>query len=138
MYGLGYDICTDDYKVVRVRRHFIFIDRCQVEILARKRDIWRNIEEPGFDLEDGTGVFLRGALHWLTRRRASDPEKIHLIVAFDMAEEKLPDDTVLANLADILCLFCGGGPDVWKLNEYGVRLFSENRCTISGEKRYTT
>ncbi|KAK8619528.1 hypothetical protein V6N13_133484 [Hibiscus sabdariffa] len=46
IYGLGYDICTDDYKVVRVRRHFIYVDsdnysmKCQVEILARKRDIW--------------------------------------------------------------------------------------------------
>ncbi|KAL4289563.1 hypothetical protein GQ457_14G000270 [Hibiscus cannabinus] len=131
MYGLGYNICTDDYK----------------------------IEEPGFDLEEGTGFFLRGALHWLMRRRASDPEMIHVIVAFDMAEEKfyelvqLPDnkhlgEMVLTNSVDSMCLFCRGGLDVWKLNEYGIksswtRLFSENnRCTIPDirfwEKRYTT
>ncbi|KAL4367918.1 hypothetical protein GQ457_05G016100 [Hibiscus cannabinus] len=119
VFGLGYDISTDDYKGER-------------------------------------GIFLHGALHWLARR-PSDPDKILVIVAFDMAEEKfyqlvqLPDAIekakhlrrmVLTISADSLCLFCGGGDlfpthlelDVWKLiGSSWTRIFSENRCTIPTE-----
>ncbi|XVF65281.1 hypothetical protein PTKIN_Ptkin09bG0235500 [Pterospermum kingtungense] len=85
-YGLGYDFSTDDYKVVRAGRHSSS-DKTEVEILGLKRNTWRRIEETGILLHGVAGIFLNGALHWLAIR-ANDPNKMFVIVAFDMVEEK--------------------------------------------------
>ncbi|XWS35168.1 hypothetical protein CRYUN_Cryun21dG0102700 [Craigia yunnanensis] len=156
-YGFGYDLSTDDCKVVRADRPSSTADtsnETEVEILTLKNNIWRRIEglESGIEIE-GPGIFLHGALHWLGVEEGNGLEVIDVIVSFYLADEKfqlapLPDQikesddsNVLGISGDCLCLFHGCGEaffEAWLLKDSSksswTRLFNVQRNLVPTHK----
>ncbi|XP_021291229.1 F-box protein CPR30-like [Herrania umbratica] len=153
-YGLGFDFSTDDYKLLSVaRRHWSpasVSDKTTVEVFSMRTNVWRRIPDLKIDVElDGSGIFLKGSLHWLS--------SLTKIISFDLAEEKfqevvpLParmhENHYVATMGlgvwgDCLCLFIECGETLyegWLMREHGVksswtRLFSAAVDPLPGFK----
>ncbi|EYU40581.1 hypothetical protein MIMGU_mgv1a009914mg [Erythranthe guttata] len=87
VYGLGYDECADDYKVVCI----FFITRkaaFQTEVYSLKADSWKKIEH--FDKGSNylpmceSGMLVNGRLHWLM----GHDDNYLVIMSLDLVEEK--------------------------------------------------
>ncbi|KAL9140674.1 hypothetical protein ABFS82_14G052700 [Erythranthe guttata] len=134
VYGLGYDECADDYKVVCI----FFITRkaaFQTEVYSLKADSWKKIEH--FDKGSNylpmceSGMLVNGRLHWLM----GHDDNYLVIMSLDLVEEKyeivagpenVPENIFfgpgLINLGGYLCLITSsvkGQRNVWVMIEYG-------------------
>ncbi|KAL3650258.1 hypothetical protein CASFOL_006661 [Castilleja foliolosa] len=159
-YGIGYDCDADDYKVVVIDIiDYLYDDDdqeslMQTHVYSLKSDSWRIMIEEEIPFEFWTlhclqGVFLNGALHWISG--TTD----YMIIGFDIGTEKysfqlkLPDNLPqlrgerlkLDAFGECLFLSCKykvsyeyGEPHqlgAWVMNDYGaegswIHLFSIN------------
>ncbi|XP_026416319.1 F-box protein CPR1-like [Papaver somniferum] len=135
-YGFGYDIKTQDYKLVRFR---CFEDKrlgTQIKVYSLESNSWSSALYMPYTLSlepRPTALYMSGALHWLT-----DDSK--LLVSFDLGDEIIREvpgparDSFFDNdsyqykyvdvLGGCLCIVCvvlGDRGDVWVMKDYGVR-----------------
>ncbi|KAL0403964.1 UNVERIFIED_CONTAM: F-box/kelch-repeat protein [Sesamum radiatum] len=138
--GLGYDSAADDYKVVKISQVFDPRDRSfksETVVYSLKLDCWRWIKDFPYRISRLTGgIFLKGALHWIS---STMPLKCmdDLIIRLDLGTEDycvLPLPSKLSGLAKPSAKHLGvlGGClilschyqierlDVWLMEDYGV------------------
>ncbi|KAM1154929.1 hypothetical protein EV1_025653 [Malus domestica] len=146
-YGFGYDLCKDDYKIVRATSSSkAGIFATQLDIYSLKNNTWKARAEtlPFYFLFNVVGTLLNEALHWAVRRGKTtdqvaadgDDERPFSIVSFDITEETyrqvpLPGDGdkkfsfyglgVLGGRMSMLHSPHGSDYQVWLMNEYGVK-----------------
>ena len=153
--AFGYDLCNDDYKVLRV---IAFYNRCQslkefeVKVYSLRWHSWRKIEEQWPKKEctvSSNSVSLNGALHWLIAEDTPYDMDISLgvecLLAFDLATEKFRVfktpvqqeeelETCLEVLKRELCFIVtpdlGAEIDVWLMKEYGEASSWTRICKI--------
>ncbi|XP_012833483.1 PREDICTED: F-box/kelch-repeat protein At3g23880-like [Erythranthe guttata] len=135
VYGLGYDECADDYKVVCI----FFTTRrtsSQTEVYSLKADSWKKIEH--FDKGSNyppmckSGMLVNGRLHWLMGNDDDDlviisldlvGEKYEIVAGPENVTENICFGSVLNNLGGYLCLITTssvtGHQSVWVMIEYG-------------------
>ncbi|XP_021719571.1 F-box protein CPR30-like isoform X1 [Chenopodium quinoa] len=140
IYGFGYDLVNDDYKVVRViqysTEHPDFYDS-EVKVFSLKANSWRRIRdfprEYYLSYKRGWGVYVSGCLHWMITLKP-DSNGSKLIVAFDLSSEVckavlLPKISagevhltveVLGQFLSLLVNYPSNRSEVWVLKEYGV------------------
>ncbi|KAL8492972.1 hypothetical protein ACS0TY_024249 [Phlomoides rotata] len=137
--GIGFDCATDDYKVVKIAQVFDPRDRTlksETLIYCLELDSWRRIKDFPYRISRLTsGVFLNGALHWIssTMRLKCMGD---LVVGIDLATEdyrviplpvlsgpEKPSAKVLGVLGGCLVLSCYYQIErlvVWSMKDYGV------------------
>ncbi|XP_060217846.1 F-box/kelch-repeat protein At3g06240-like [Lycium barbarum] len=141
MYGLGYDVVSDDYKVVNLSyydtENYEYWADSFVDMYSVRKGVWKRLETPyDHSLTDlASGVLINGALHWLACRKT---EYSTLIAAFDLTDEKflelpgpldLSNNCFMCNLAAIrgclsICTSISRDNDTisfWMMKEYGVK-----------------
>ncbi|EEF45420.1 F-box/kelch-repeat protein At3g06240 [Ricinus communis] len=138
-FGFGYDSTRDDYKVVRINAGVAS------SVYSLRTDSWRKIDNFCHDFcFHHSGVFLRGAIHWMAINREEVDDEYYVISAFDMEKElfwdmpapDMEDDDsefMLGTLNEDLCVlksFNEMHNDFWVMHEYGVGE-SWTRLTIS-------
>lgn len=98
-YGLGYDLGSDDYKVVTLSRYREgHIDTTFVDVYSVRMGLWRRLESLPYDdvlseLGGPSGVLVNGALHWMAGKASS-----FVIIAFDLSDEKFYEVPAPTNL----------------------------------------
>ncbi|XP_059629980.1 F-box/kelch-repeat protein At3g06240-like [Cornus florida] len=123
MVGFGYDHCSDDYKLVKITRHSIYV-------YSVINDSWRKVEDIGIHVMDHT-TQLNGAIHWLYFPLDSDSDYTSEIAAFSLADEKLRKIPLPTSFTDrhcqllvfegCLCVLPVPLHDaLWVMKEYGV------------------
>ncbi|PIN18019.1 hypothetical protein CDL12_09317 [Handroanthus impetiginosus] len=141
MHGFGYDIYTDDYKIVTLsyyatkKEHEPDCEKKFVDVYSVKKRVWKRVESSRYDHavpELSSGAFVNGAIHWLASGRESGHPSV--IVAFNFANEVF-DEIPAPNDADVgkfvfnklgvlggrLCMIDARSQDVWIMEEYGVK-----------------
>ncbi|KAK1367167.1 hypothetical protein POM88_042728 [Heracleum sosnowskyi] len=135
--GFGYDAVNDDYKVLRI----LHPDRrdlagSKVIVYSLKSNSWKRLQDISnhFILVRYWGIFMGGALHWITVKTLGS-ESCLSILAFDLATEncrevpmpavqyKNPNKLSLCIFAESLCvliLYPSIRMDVWSMKEYGI------------------
>ncbi|XP_050383752.1 F-box/kelch-repeat protein At3g23880-like [Argentina anserina] len=134
-YGFGYDLRTDDYKVLRI---VITQGNTSYDIWSLKRPCWRGLSVlPPVDDFDPTWrhapIFVRGAVHWVHHQ---EKEGDGPIVSFDMSNEvfgeiMIPEvmrnkrTMVISRYGNCLAtlqwdVYSEEGVDMWLMMEYGV------------------
>ncbi|KMS96568.1 hypothetical protein BVRB_8g201740 [Beta vulgaris subsp. vulgaris] len=141
VYGFGYDLANDDYKVVRIIQFYNdipdFYDS-EVKVFSLKTSSWRRVQDfpPEYYLsfKRQSGVYVNGCLHWMVILKP-DSDKSKLIVAFDLTSEDckvvpLPNYSAgevhltIEVLDQHLCLLINYPTirsEVWVMKEYGVQ-----------------
>ncbi|KAL9154507.1 hypothetical protein ABFS82_10G119300 [Erythranthe guttata] len=129
--GLGYDSVSDDYKVVRLDDHWGCRKTVRrTSIYGLKSDSWRVIENYPCDCiwpNQIVGVFLNGALHWLSR----DSVIVLVLETGRYHKLPLPEPTGIAELFETHLDVLGGclvvsyyymitRLDGWVMKDYGV------------------
>lgn len=134
--GFGYDGVNDDYKVLRIFQPGgqNLSAGSKVTVYRLKTNSWKQLKNISSDFlfTEPWGVFIGGALHWVTFKTS---EGCLVILAFDLGVETYrevpfpkvehtnPNQLTLALFAESLCLL-EFNPftrlDVWKMNDYGV------------------
>ncbi|KAH0725801.1 hypothetical protein KY284_001666 [Solanum tuberosum] len=138
MYGLGYDVVNDDYKVVVLSYPVKNKTVTCVYMYSVRKGLWEKLENSPYDhspFEPRSGVLVNGALHWLARTTS---ENSTTIAAFDLSVDKfseVPRPTDLQNH----CFMCNRAPlkgclcistnissyldtdTFWMMKEYGVK-----------------
>jgi F-box interacting protein len=134
MYGFGYDLVNDNYKVVSVLRvceciSGNFVKKDEVKVHTLGANSWKRI--PMFPFVavpiQKSGQCVSGTINWLVSK---DTKKSQcFILSLDMRNDSyqkvlLPNDGKvdgcslhLSVLKDCLTVFCGD--DVWVMKEYG-------------------
>lgn len=133
VYGLGFDLAADDYKVLKIHPDG-FVD---TEVYSVKSNSWKKISRPPYPLLtkflSSKGLFASGLLCWLGKLRHFG--KVNFIVAFDLCSEKfrllLLPKTVEERKSERAGIAAFGGKlhlyinykcstrfDVWVLEEY--------------------
>ncbi|KAF5199866.1 hypothetical protein FRX31_010547, partial [Thalictrum thalictroides] len=143
-YWLGYDLSTDDYKVIRIAYHYNYNAACicDVHVYSMRTDSCNRIQQyiaytiygvvPFDSACTPGGILLNGAIHWLGKHAST----CWKIVTFDLANEdfkdfQLPGDVVssksirLGMFEDCLCAY-----NVNKDNYYMVK-FKLKETSIS-------
>ncbi|XP_059311957.1 F-box/kelch-repeat protein At3g06240-like [Lycium ferocissimum] len=141
MYGFGYDVVSDDYKVVNLSyydtNHSEYKADTFVDMYSVRKGVWKRLETPyDHSLTDlASGVLVNGVLHWLACRKT---EYSTVIAAFDLTDEKflelpgpidLGNNCFMCNLAVIRgCLSISTSISrdkntitFWMMIEYGVK-----------------
>ncbi|XP_043700373.1 F-box protein CPR1-like [Telopea speciosissima] len=142
VYGFGYDLTTDDYKVVRVAQPYSKNDydnfwHSEVNIYSLSTDSWRRIEDMPFHINyrHVSGVLANSALHWVASRETGPYTESNFILSFDLQDEEyrevsLPDfvdekiHMSIGVLGPQLCLRCKiftVRVEFWVMKDYGVR-----------------
>uniref|UniRef100_M1A735 Ubiquitin-protein ligase n=1 Tax=Solanum tuberosum TaxID=4113 RepID=M1A735_SOLTU len=109
MYGLGYDVVNDDYKVVVLSYPVKNKTVTCVYMYSVRKGLWEKLENSPYDhspFEPRSGVLVNEALHWLTRTTS---ENSTTIAAFDLSVDKfseVPRPTDLQNH----CFLCNLAP----------------------------
>ena len=129
MYGFGYDVDTNNYKVLVVA-HLLdssgnFVGKHKVMVYTLGSNAWKSIQKfPIYSVVHQRGKFVSGTINWLVYK-----ESQHCIASFDLGNESsqevsLPDfgevypyPFRLGVLGDCLCMVFGH--DVWVMKEYG-------------------
>ncbi|KAI8537981.1 hypothetical protein RHMOL_Rhmol09G0065500 [Rhododendron molle] len=159
IYGFGYDLCSDDYKVVVI---FCVLRsggsyETEVKVYSLRTDTWRRIGDfcHGIPLND-SGRYLSGSLHW-SASGVQGSSYSWDIVSLDLANEVygkvvLPNcgegrfDSTLEILRGCLCVLCnfpGTRSDIWVMKEYGqteswTKLFSIPHITNLWDYEHST
>ncbi|XP_049407834.1 F-box/kelch-repeat protein At3g23880-like [Solanum stenotomum] len=142
IYGFGYDVFHDDYKVVACiyLRGSLPLFGDYVKIYSLKDDSWRSINFPRDWVKSfNCGKFVNGKLNWAYRSYCTGPfwRKGWNIISLDLADEKWEkvetpcyskEDGVfeLGVLENNLSVIRNGNYegtdlDVWVMKEYGVK-----------------
>lgn len=143
-HGFGYDISSDDYKVVRiVCSNRVGDDKYNdVRVYSLKTNSWRKIKDFPFSfyIFQCTRALVGGALHWLVIAplEGDEEEDNEFILAFDLKSEEfrrvqLPHVKDYKYFDEVhvfrgcLSVFCaqvqdgyGGPSNIWILDENGV------------------
>ncbi|KAL5774411.1 hypothetical protein ACOSP7_011968 [Xanthoceras sorbifolium] len=137
-FGFGYDVASDDYKLVRI---FWNQSSTKFIVYSLRANSWRWIEDlPDYNsfyiFCQGCGILVAGTLHWLWEREIDSRE---FIISFDLKSEKfysvpMPDiasttvgkwGTNTYDLEGCLCLSYNDGceqvVDIWVMKEYNVK-----------------
>ncbi|OMO62897.1 hypothetical protein COLO4_32836 [Corchorus olitorius] len=90
IFGLGYDLVNNDYKVIRIHKFLGKNYPTEVWVFSLASNSWRLLEISNFNGEKlhgiysrSRGVFALGALHWLSSTNKRQQE----IVTFDVSKE---------------------------------------------------
>ncbi|XP_019253542.1 PREDICTED: F-box/kelch-repeat protein At3g06240-like [Nicotiana attenuata] len=90
MYGFGYDVVNDDYKVVALSYYDIdepdIVDTF-VDIYSLRKGLWKRLGSSPYDhslTDPASGVLVNGALHWFVSKTSNHP---CVLVAFDLSDE---------------------------------------------------
>lgn len=143
LHGFGYDVGSDDYKLVRIHVFKSPVYHIEATVYGLKVNLWRrikNIKNFPYSWADhsygGNGAFVNGALHWLANQ--NQDEMINdLILAFDLNIEtfysmpmpsfgneggggELSGVYVLKGCLSLLCKYSEPW-DLWVMKEYGVK-----------------
>ncbi|XP_059645955.1 F-box protein CPR1-like [Cornus florida] len=143
IYGFGYDVVNDDYKVVKMavcpsKDDYAFLSEVEVKVYSVKLNLWRRVKDFPYYIRyhQENGVFISGALHWVgNERRESSSIISHLIVAIDLGSEEyrlvptpeFSDKNFFMHVVDLggcLCIYCDyfdGHGDVWVMKEYRIK-----------------
>uniref|UniRef100_M1A734 Ubiquitin-protein ligase n=1 Tax=Solanum tuberosum TaxID=4113 RepID=M1A734_SOLTU len=92
MYGLGYDVVNDDYKVVVLSYPVKNKTVTCVYMYSVRKGLWEKLENSPYDhspFEPRSGVLVNEALHWLTRTTS---ENSTTIAAFDLSVDKFSEE----------------------------------------------
>lgn len=160
LYGFGYDLTHDDYKLVRITRRSgdaCFGGAAEVKVYSLARNYWKRIQDipPCYTTRDSPGVYASGSLHWIAM---AEYGRHDFILALDLSDEAykelpLPPPVLLetgcrvrANYFGLLDNGClcqvsnyGGGyrtplSHVWVMTEYGVKDSWTKLFSISEEQ----
>ncbi|KAK3032718.1 hypothetical protein RJ639_035162 [Escallonia herrerae] len=138
-YGLGYDVASDDYKVIRINE---FRDKNQnwvsseAKVYSLKSDSWRRIKDFPYCVpyKRVWAASVEGRLHTVVKQNWT-PNKSRMIVAFDIGAEafhlvpfpEFLDKDFLGMRMEVLeeCLCLVGAymdmrTDIWVMKDYGV------------------
>ncbi|KAL3380245.1 hypothetical protein AABB24_000740 [Solanum stoloniferum] len=135
-YGIGYNECQDDYKVVEVMgsSHSEYGFQNEFRVYSLRTNSWKMIQEyPGVIFCNDPAKFVNGRLHWIATR-VSDKNDSWFISSLNLVDERyenvaLPDlvygnfDWELGILGGNLCVFCDYYKvrmDVWVMKAYGL------------------
>lgn len=157
VYGFGYDLIHDDYKLVRITQfcgvqNEIF--ESEVKVFSLIRNYWTRIRDMPYVLRcpETDGVYACGALHWVVRRNVKF-EECNIVVALDLAAEQykevlLPkfdgknfvEVGVLGGCLSVVANYAKFRSDVWVMKEYGmedswINLFSVSQEQLLGPLR---
>lgn len=152
LHGFGYDVGSDDYKIVRV---IVFKEpeyHTEVTVYSLKVNLWKRVKYfPYSWVEDryrGNGAFVNGTSNWLANQN-QEAKRNDLILAFDLKSDRFYQvPTPFANvghgrvlsgllvLNGCLSLLCQYGQQDWDLRvmkEYRVKdswttLFKYSYC----------
>lgn len=132
-YGLGYDKCSDDFKVVAI---FTQAYRVWVKVYSLRGGGWRRIEDFPYTPPFEDIKFANGALNVLERRKTDDSSKcVWNIYSIDLERETYGEimqpsygegeyELTMGAVGESLCVVCHYPKihaDVWIMKEYGVR-----------------
>ncbi|KAK9919471.1 hypothetical protein M0R45_028063 [Rubus argutus] len=135
-YGFGYDLCTNDYKVLRIAKYSTEGWKTSCEIWSLAQPSWKSLAAvlPVDNFwPHWKAVFVRGAVHWLHTCNVTG--KVRSIVMFDMSSELfgeimipqvLGEDATISRYNNSLAIFESHGViqekqlDMWVMKEYGV------------------
>ncbi|KAI3465626.1 hypothetical protein Pfo_022289 [Paulownia fortunei] len=135
VYGMGYDVVGDDYKVVKIS--FVHKHLLETELYSLRSDSWRKIQSfPGNSLSYSNCEFVNGALNWMVHH-CCGVARSSVIISFDLSTEKYEEvdqpkysptpssrDTVeVTVLKGMLCVFLNYMPTafvLWMMKDYGV------------------
>lgn len=160
LHGFGYDVGSDDYKLVRIHVFKYPVYHIEATVYGLKVNLWRRIKNiKSFpyswanNSNGGNGAFVNGSLHWLANQN-QDAKINDLILAFDLTIEtfyptpmpsfgnegggELCGVYVLKGCLSLLCKYSEPRAwDLWVMKEYGVKdswtkLFTlnENGCPV--------
>ncbi|KAI3443979.1 hypothetical protein Pfo_000644 [Paulownia fortunei] len=139
--GLGYDCAADDYKVVKIAQVFDPRYRSlksETLVYSLRLDSWKRIKDFPYRISRlRGGIFLKGALHWIS---STMPLKSmdDLIIGLDLGTEDycllpLPSEIsgpekppakhlgVLGGCLILSCYYQIDRLDVWLMKDYGVQ-----------------
>ncbi|KAK8506327.1 hypothetical protein V6N12_034064 [Hibiscus sabdariffa] len=140
VYGLGHDLISDDYKLVRMAQFYGKDDDSfcsEVKVYSLRTNSWRRIKDFPFYLKYKRvyGVLANNALHWVVSKKPeSDTQSF--VVAFDLGTEEyrvveLPEcleegfHMNVKSMGGSLCLIANYWEvhvvDIWVMKEYGVK-----------------
>ncbi|KAL8096468.1 F-box protein CPR1-like [Apium graveolens] len=148
--GFGYDAVNDDYKVLRILRpddkNF---SGYKVTVYSLKNNSWRRLQDLSsyFGLVGPWGMFVGGAVHWITVKPWGS-EICPSILAFDVGAENykelqmprnIGEEMSLGIFAESLCItefHLDIHINVWVMKDYGVgnswyKLFSLEQQKVS-------
>ncbi|CAM8908646.1 unnamed protein product [Rhodiola kirilowii] len=147
IFGFGYDLTIDDYKIVRLIS-YDELDVVQVEIFTIGRRTWRKEE---FHLDYVVNLlsydrihdclFLNGALHWINTLYYVEQKEI---LSFNLEQEQLQvmridrhaikslfNRTNLRVISGKLVLVTNpGDTEIWVMDEYGVETSWTKKATL--------
>ncbi|CAN4085866.1 unnamed protein product [Withania somnifera] len=135
-YGVGYNECQDDYKVVQLvgRPHNYYGFQNEFRVYSLRTNSWKMIQQyPAVLFCNDPAKFANGRLHWIATR-VSDKNDSWFVCSLNLIDEThenvaLPDlvdgnfDWELGTLSDNLCVFCDCYKvrmDVWVMKAYGL------------------
>lgn len=149
--GFGYDLSSDDYKILVATCHDdSLVTAAQVLVFSLKTNSWRHIQHPGLGYPyacifssrwESAGTLCNGALHW--KVHLAEPYFCDSIIAFDLSEEKfrkvpMPMDEGiyihdLRNLGGRLYFTCCRNlhSELWRMMEYGAQESWARLYTVS-------
>ncbi|XP_026416313.1 F-box/kelch-repeat protein At3g23880-like [Papaver somniferum] len=131
MYGFGYDLKTQDYKLVRFESFYDITRATQTKVYSLASNSWstalHNIPYTIPCRAEQRPLYFNGALHWLT-----DDSKV--LLSFDLGDETIREVPgplfnnnsyrkyvdVLGGCLCITCIIPRDRGDVWVMKEYGV------------------
>ncbi|WMV10318.1 hypothetical protein MTR67_003703 [Solanum verrucosum] len=116
MYGLGYDVVNDDYKVVVLSYPVKNKTVTCVYMYSVRKGLWEKLENSPYDhspFEPRSGVLVNGALHWLARTTS---ENSTTIAAFDLSVDKFSEGVFVYPPIPYL-----DTDTFWMMKEYGVK-----------------
>lgn len=148
--GFGSDAVNDDYKILRILRpDDQNLSGYKVTVYSLKTNSWKLLQNicSHIQLIGAWGMFMEGALHWITVK-TSGLEICPSILAFDLGAEnyrevpmphKIGEEMSLVIFAESLCILeyhLDIHIDVWVMNDYGVgnswcKLFSVEQPKVS-------
>ncbi|XP_004229312.1 F-box/kelch-repeat protein At3g23880 [Solanum lycopersicum] len=136
VYGIGYNECQDDYKVVQVvgSSHSEYGFQNEFRVYSVRTNSWKMIQEyPGVIFCNDPAKFVNGRLNWIATR-VSDKNDSWFVFSLNLVDETyenvaLPDlvygnfDWELGILGGNLCVFVDYYKvrmDVWVIKAYGL------------------
>ncbi|KAH7568328.1 hypothetical protein JRO89_XS07G0276300 [Xanthoceras sorbifolium] len=155
-FGFGYDVASDDYKLVRIFGNQSFT---KVIVYSLRANSWRWIEDlpdyySFYPFHQDSGTLVAGTLNWM--EPIKNRESTDLIISFNLKSEKFSKlsvpgrtttnvgewDKTVNVLGGCLCLSRNHHSekffDIWVMKEYGMRdnwtkLFSFSYLSIKFE-----
>ncbi|KAK1432591.1 hypothetical protein QVD17_09488 [Tagetes erecta] len=141
MYGFGYDLSSDDYKVISIsfwdtdNEHNPDCTDMFVNVFSLRNNSWNKLKNSPYDHAVGhliSGVFVNQSVHWLTSTPNNNYSSV--IVAFSLEDEEFNEIELPGLVANDKAVFSelvvvGGklglfgrhvGNDLWVMEEYGV------------------